>query len=344
MQSAHTKASLLVACTLTFGCDEDGPQPDLDAALAPVDAAAKEDAQRPDAAIPDCPVRSDSCPMPAWRTSFDSWSTLLEASEFGPQAYLVAADGEAVLIDDGAGTHWLLALQGEAPLMRTSWRLPDGLRALDVNARIDSFLVLASDDAGTCSILETKQGALQPATIAPPPADARATRLYGTTEGLCVAGNGFWCLAGESWEQRVFGPIARVWFANAGTVVEGADGAFWLYASTADAQLVLREYHDLRFLKAGNLVQRGEQLIRWTGEEAEVCELPPLALFTGGEALTLQGALLHFDRERSQFCETTMLAPLEPVLDTTYATCGILANPRVLTARALYGTASCALD
>jgi hypothetical protein len=214
--------------------------------------------------------------------------------------------------------------------------------------------VLACSDADRDCQLWSTEGAGDVLLSASPtvPSYSRPFGLHAGKEGLCVYGEGFWCLRGDSWQPLLPGNpyISGVWYAGPRLVVEFLLGGYSVFQLDSNGELNRQDFDDLTFLepeREGYNVYHPlyPDLWLWNGHELVPCSgVPPLAAFAGSRALALDGTVLSFDPTGKSYCERQRLAPLGQVVDTSSSQCGIVSNLRVLTESVLLGTTGCAID
>lgn len=304
------------------------------------------------------------------------WYVLLEASSLGPEAKLVALDGNAVLAHVAQGVWQVVRLEGPVePIPPYSehlfsvWDLPDpALEAIDVADPFGSgiwpgLLVLACAE-GDCKLFGAPDGE---APSAPVLTELSLPALPGSfdpsglavsafrnpeQEELCVFGNGMVCLADGAW-QTVIPSQAGVQIIDAlfGDVsVAIGTGGHW-YKREADAQWVEQAPLPAELDFGGTLLQgRYEQPVivgdgrLWKVEPscAAECSLEqPIEAALGRDLVQADGqSLFKFDNP-PEWCEDWSLNLGEPLLDASRAPCADSDNPRVLAAARVMGQDAC---
>jgi hypothetical protein len=329
------------------------------ATRAPVDAAAVSG----DADASVCAALG-SCPA----HSIGQWRALLEASEFGPGARLVATGGLGVLIATGDGQYRVARTvdpRGARPAK--DWDFPEATRALAVvvPADEDAISVLTCGaDGSHCSVWRADLSADEPSAwrerALPQSFIARGIAQDRSTvdRPVCAYGSGMYCWA-QSWQAVIPESdelrLNAVAFGSAWSLAVGDHGR-WFARVVGDAaweeQTPLNDVALVRVDVSGGRggVILGEgKLQAALGSRAgsyaclEHRELAALFLDPGvaglAYAVTAEGHVIQQQGESA--CAYQELALSRAVLQTTAVPCGASNNPRLLTESALFGQSSC---
>lgn len=397
MHLLRTLLTRLIAATFLLACDGGEEEPSPVPALR-ADAGAGRDAGARDASptfdgrvddaraardtatnkpeVPDpfiSPPRCSAAVGSCAAYSYEEWSVLMSATDFGPTARLVAMDGDAVLVAVDGG--FRVARQGLRNDSRKQWAVDfptaAGARAIAIADTYDNVSVLTCDAAhARCSVRRNVTGVPTRQEEYEVPAGFSPRRLVSNEHGeMCVYGAGMTCLRGTSWHTQIAAepdlrlnyvvlgsPMALAvgdhgrWFKRHGDPAAGEFAAWEEQAPLPDVRLE----HASIDLEAALLVGEGRLAASLGANRTSIDCAPqgelvatwlPLRYRTesgGSLALLRSGTVLyHRGQHPEPYCVKQELGLAGAILDVAEQKCSLSQNPRVLTADALFGTDNC---
>ena len=348
--------ALWLACALSLlACSaEHAPDVVRDAGAPTADAAAMSG----DAATLGSCAPLGSCPA----RSIGVWQELLEASDFGASARLVATGGLGVLVAlDEQHVRVVRLAEPSGASMQQDWDFPHaGARGIYVPNPPDSMSVLTCGDSGSqCSVwqadVRSDELSAWRETVLPGSFVARGISQDLTVDSrpICVYGAGMVC------DSQAVIPVAddrrlnAVAFGSQWSIAVGEHGRWWKREHGADwqEQPALNDValEQVVVSEDGGAVIVGEgKLQAALGSQAalyDCVEGGDVAAFILDSAapglayaLTPSGLIVQHS---SSYCAYQRLELSGPVLQSGTLRCGGSNNPRVLTASVLFGQNNC---
>ncbi|MDB4988260.1 MAG: hypothetical protein JWN04_3438 [Myxococcaceae bacterium] len=390
----------LTVCWLSFGCDpsSDSPHRDHDAAItmdagsfrtdASIDAGTSLDGAGPmsndggGSLLPDAEFYGE-LPATGWPDCDplpSEWlfKTLLQASDYGPDAAFVALSGPHVLVTGGSGDQVLtLPAEQGAPVHSP---LPSGVKGTAIADAHDSssaiYVLSCNEAGGSCSVLHAA-AAGQSLTALPGgtlPAAFVGRGLSALQGNLCAFGSGALCLRDQSWVSVIDDPapvggkglpdrVVGMALGEAMSLAISLYGKVWygtrsaVDASVAFAEVAPASVGPLLYVTASGreaFVTSNGFVLAWVAGALHYVSTPFIKTawleFDGTEAalLTFTGAVVNRRSRGAKpyWCKTQQIAvpTLNGLLASGSNPCGLASNFRFLTSERLVGQNLCVLD